>query len=262
MSTISFQDPTTTTTLTAPALRRRGRIQRRSLLSTADNTTDSHARIEATTEPHRQRRNPTQNSHRNPNRSSIHLSIPPIQDRDSSLYSYQASPLPYYDWSKSCSDLTTRNIFPIRAPTASNTSFKSQTNLDQSILESPSTSAVDNNNTVEWCQSTLDLSSITRDCHFNLDDHYNHKHGVNTYERHEFTRCPSPDFGPRYNNYHELNSTYPAPTDISAKKIKWSTRIAQSQFGKKLRIQNVSVVFPIFSFNKVYPVNHPSSAIN
>jgi hypothetical protein len=246
MSTISFQDPITSTTLTAPTLRRRDRIQRYRPLLTADKTTDSHARIEATTEPHRQRRNPTKNSHRNSYRSSIHLSIPPIQDRDSSLYSYQASPLPYYDWSKSCSDLTTRNIFPIRASTASNTSFKSQTNLDQSILESPSTSstAIDNNNTVEWCQSTLDLSSITHDCHFNLDDQYNHEHGVNTYERHEFTRCPSPDFGPRYNNYQELDSTYPAPTDISAKKIKWSTRIGQLKLAKKLRIntQKVSLI--------------------
>jgi hypothetical protein len=262
MSTISFQDPTTTTTLTAPTLRRRERIQRRSLLSTADNTTDSHARIEATTEPHRQRRNPTKNSHRNPNRSSIHLSIPPIQDRDSSLYSYQASPLPYYDWSKSCSDLTTRNIFPIRASTASNTSFKSHTNLDQSILESPSTSGIDNNNTVEWCQSTLDLSSITHDCHFNLDDQYNHEHGVNKYERHGFTRCPSPEFRPRYNNYQELNSTYPAPTDISAKKIKWSTRIAQSKFGQKLRIQNVSVVSPSSPSTRFTPSIIPLGSID
>ena len=248
MSTISFQDPitTTTTTLTAPTLRRRSRVQRQSLLLTADNTTDNQRRIEATTEPHRQRRNPTKNSHRNSYRSSIHLSIPPIQDRDSSLYSYQASPLPYSDWSKSCSDLTTRNIFPIRASTASNTSFKSQTNLDQSILEStsPSTSAIDHNNTVNWCQSTLDLSSITNHCHYRLDDQYNHEHGVNTYERHEFTRCPSPEFAPRYNNYHEPNSTYstyPTPTDISAKKTKWTTRIGQLDLAKKLRINTRKV---------------------
>jgi hypothetical protein len=248
MSTISFQDPITTTTTTSspPTLRRRGRIQRYRPLSTADNTTDSQPRIEATTEPHRQRRNPTKNSHRNSYRSSIHLSIPPIQDRDSSLYSYQASPLPYYDWSKSCSDLTTRNIFPIRASTASNTSFKSHTNLDQSILRSPSTSpsAIDINNTVEWCQSTLDLSSITHDCHFNLDDQYIHKHGVNTYERHEVTRCPSPEFTPHYHNNHNHNPAYLAPTNTPDKKLKWSTRIGQLKLAKKLRIntQKVSVI--------------------
>lgn len=237
MSSISFQDPITTATTTGspPTLRRRGRIQRRSLSSTADNTTDNQPRIEATTEPHRQRRNPTKNNHRN--RSSIHLSVPPIQDRDSSLYSYQASPLPYYDWSKSCSDLTARNIFPIRASTASNTSFKSQTNLDQSILESPSSTAIDNNNTVEWCQSTLDLSSITTHCHYQLDDQYNHehKHGANKYERHESTRCPSPEFAPRYNYNHDYDPTYLVSAETSDKRIKWSTRIGQLNLAKKLR---------------------------
>jgi len=232
MSTISFSDPITSTTLTAPILRRRERIRRYQSLSTAENTTDSHPRIESTTEVHRQRRNPTKNNHRN--RSSIHLSIPPIQDRDSSLYSYQASPLPHYDWSKSCSDLTTRNIFPISATTASNTSFESQTNLNQFILDSPSSTAIDKNNTVEWCQSTLDLSSITHDCHFNLDDQYDHKHGVTTYERHESTRCPSPEFNPQYNSNRDS-------TDTLEKKIKWATRIGQLNLAKKLRIKTRKV---------------------
>jgi hypothetical protein len=238
MSTISFQDTTTTTT-TAPTLKRRGRIQRYRRLSTADKTTDNQLRVEATTGPHSQRRNPTKNSHRN--RSSIHLSIPPIQDRDSSLYSYPTSPLPYYDWSKSCGDLTTRNLFPISASAASNTPFKSHTNLDQSILGSPSPFSIEINNTGEWCQSKLDLIPITDHCHFQFDDqhHHEHEHGVNIYERHESTRCPSPEFDPHQNNYHD--PTYPAPGDTLNKKIKWSTRIRQLNLAKKLRVNTPKV---------------------
>lgn len=45
----------------------------------------------------------TKNNHRV---SSIHLSPPPISDRDSSLYSHRVYASPAHDWSKSCNDLS------------------------------------------------------------------------------------------------------------------------------------------------------------
>lgn len=241
MSTISFQDPITTI-VTPPTVKRRGRIQR-PFYSTADKSTDKQP-LEATTETHRRGRNRVKDGHRN--RSSIHLSVPPIQDRDSSLYSQPALPLPYYDWSKSCSDLTTRNQFPQSASTASrNTRFGSHTNLDQSILGSPytythTTTVIDinnNNNNIQWCHSTLDLSSITDDCHFKLDNQYNleHEHKTPTQGRHEFTRCPFPESTPRSYDYNRFTSALNTP-DPSDKKTKWSTRIGQLGIAKKLRI--------------------------
>lgn len=255
MSTISFQDSITTTTLAPPTLRRRERIHRPHLQS-ADKSSDKHLRIEATTDTHSQRRNRNAdtNGHRrrHRNRSSIHLSIPPIQDRDSSLYSQPAQPLPYYDWSKSCSDLTTRNIFPHSATSTNTPSrFRSQTNLNQSILGSPyfqSSAAVEIKDTIKWCQSTLDLSSITDDSKFTLDDHYNPDQ-INTHKRHEITRCPSPE--PQHPLDHKYcTSTYLAPCATPDKQTKWSTRFGQLKLGKKLRTYKVSV--PSSPWNKVY----------
>ena len=252
MSTISFQDPITTNT--PPTLRRQGRL-RRPRFHCTDNYSNSDVRAEATTEPHSQRRNRKLNDnaghrHRNKNRSSIHLSIPPIQDRDSSLYSYQAPPLPYYDWSKSCSDLTTRNIFPNSAA-STNTSCGSQSNLNQSIFGSPYTTpstALEINNNIEWCQSTLDLSSISDNWAFKLDHHNTIDITSEVHERHQFTRCPSPEPTPRSYNYND--TTQPLPRSSTPDR-KWPTRLGLA-FKKKSRTPKVSTL-PSSWRNKLYP---------
>jgi hypothetical protein len=209
-----------------------------------------------TTDQHRQRRNRHhQHQHRRRrNQSSIHSTIPPIQDRESSLYSRRLNALPKHDWSRSCSDLSIAPILPLSASTRT-TSFGS--NLDQSISESPtstpSASSSDINNTLKWCQSTLDLSSITDDWIIELDQRdfpensiYSNSEKQSIEGRHRF------DSASTYRALKHPSVTFiepPHPID-SANTRKWTKRL--DKFSQRLRIPKVSIV------NKVYHFRPPS----
>jgi hypothetical protein len=211
-----------------------------------------------TTDKHRQRRNrhhQHQHHRRRRNQSSIHTTIPPIQDRESSLYSRRLNALPTHDWSRSCSDLSIAPILPLSASTRT-TSFGS--NLDQSISESPtstpSASSSDINNTLKWCQSTLDLSSITNDWIIELDQHDSGKNSI--YSNSEKQSIEGRHRSGSASTYHALKHpsvtfiepTYPVTSADTSRK--WTRRI--DKFSKRLGIPKVSIV------NKVYHFRPPS----
>jgi hypothetical protein len=258
MSTITFHSATTT----RPALVRRDRIQRSTYSINSTNEVGNPHIGATTTEAEekkhrRRRRNHKHKSLRQQNRSSIHLSIPHVPERDSSLYSQPLAVLRLHDWSKSCSDLTKRTIteFPFAANKRSSLCTGVNLNQPSSILGA----SIDTSTTLEWCYSTLQLSNITHTPEFELEKYIqegysgsesesSEKHslayGINISQS---TRCPSSVTGTsQYTTlYQHPSISFIEPVHPS-KASKW-TRLGK--VGRKLRVSSVSHLVLTFTIH-------------
>lgn len=167
-----------------PHLQRRSRINRQRSPRSVDPTTQQLSAPVAilqntATGPY----STTRTTRRTRHRSSLHLSssVPTIQDRNSSLYSPVST---IHDWSKSCSDLSSSIITESATVTPTGTTGTISTTsclaLNQRLslystsslysaagglgLHSTEVININNNDHIRWCQSTLELSTITDDC--------------------------------------------------------------------------------------------------
>lgn len=245
MSTTSFKialsSPSPSPTPLNPHFQRVRTRTRRSASATADKSRSDSGELHivntaTTTEQHRRRRN--RQHRRGRNQSSIHLSIPPIQDRQSSLYSRPLNALPTYDWSKSCSDLhSIVPLLPNSAGSTTNTSFGSNLDQSNSGSHSPShsPSSSEDINTIKWCQSTLDLSTITDDWIFELDDYDSGKNSIYTSTEEDRSFLSSTTTFKSLNNNRSV-TFIESPRPVPGRN--WTKTL--DKFSKKLRIPKVS----------------------
>jgi hypothetical protein len=165
-----------------PTLKRRSRINRRSASISITSATQisAPAAILQNTATVSERHLTRRERHRY-KRSSLHIAVPPIQDRESSLYSPVSVVHTQTQWSKSCINLRgsgsefleeegSGSTTPSTTGTATGTN-STTTSLNQRLSLSTipilsgggSDYSALNNDNVRWCKSTLELSTITDD---------------------------------------------------------------------------------------------------